>query len=41
MVPNFPVPGNVVSSELESAADTGVTATRDRAEKLAREREGG
>jgi ribosome-associated toxin RatA of RatAB toxin-antitoxin module len=38
MVPKLPVPGSVVSGELESAADKGVTAARDRVERLARER---
>jgi len=38
MVPKLPVPGSVVSGELESAADKGVTATRDRVEHQARQR---
>lgn len=36
MVPKIPIPKSVVSSELESAAAKGVTAARDRAERVAR-----
>lgn len=35
VVPNFPVPGSLVTSALEESADNGVTACRSRAEQRA------
>jgi hypothetical protein len=35
IVPKFPVPGSVVTGELEFAADQAVSGTRDRAESIA------
>jgi ribosome-associated toxin RatA of RatAB toxin-antitoxin module len=40
IVPKLPLPGNVVTPELEFAADQAVTASRDRSEAKARESAG-